>query len=384
MNLKLLDFIKNNPTDWKDKLSKPPYAIDIKENNDYMLLKYNQIESKFNDINCFPVIRECRGIILKKDNFIPCCIPFFKFGNYGESYADKIDWNTARVQDKIDGSLIKVWFENNNWNISTNGTINAFEAKCPTGETFGDLFLECVDNTPREKFNSETFWEFCNSSLNKYYTYMFEMVHHLTRVVIRYDKPMVFHIGTRNNITGEEIIQDIGIQHPKEYKFNSLEDVIAIAQTLPYSEEGYVVVDNNWNRVKVKSPSYVAVHHLKNSGVITYKRIMELVFKGETEEFLIYFPEFKPYIDKADKAFKNYVEQTNIVINNIKDKKFETRKDYALVVTKTQCPDFFFKVLDGKYDWNGFYQYNKDGGAEKLAKILKLKDEKVKEADGIE
>jgi hypothetical protein len=28
-------------------------------------------------------------------------------------------------------------------------------------------------------------------------------------------------------------------------------------------DEGYVIVDANFNRVKVKKPAYVAVHHLK-------------------------------------------------------------------------------------------------------------------------
>ena len=30
---------------------------------------------------------------------------------------------------KIDGSLIKLWYDNNDWHISTNGTINAYEAE---------------------------------------------------------------------------------------------------------------------------------------------------------------------------------------------------------------------------------------------------------------
>jgi len=31
-------------------------------------------------------------------------------------YADTIDWSAARVQEKVDGSLIKVWYYNGEWN----------------------------------------------------------------------------------------------------------------------------------------------------------------------------------------------------------------------------------------------------------------------------
>jgi hypothetical protein len=384
MTLKLIEFIKEHPTDWREILSNPPYSIIIKEDEEYMLLKYNQIESKFNEPEAFKNIRESRGIILRKDNYKPVCVPFYKFGNYGEGYADKIDFNNARVQQKVDGSLIKVWYDNNKWHISTNGTIDAFKAECPTGETFGDLFLEGFKNV----ISCETFESYCNL-LHKEFTYMFEMVHHLTRIVIRYDKPRIFHIGTRNNESMEELNTDINIPKPQEYKFNSLEDVIAMAQNLPYSEEGYVVVDNKWNRVKIKSPSYLAVHHLKNNGVITYKRIMELVFKNETEEFLVYFPEFKDYFVKCENKYKEYIEGMKEGIEKIRNMVFVSpkedvkayRKEYAMAVIKTPAPDFFFKVMDNKYTWNDFDKYVRDNGAEKLVKILNLKDEKVKDPE---
>lgn len=385
MELKVIEFIKANPTDWKEKLSAKPYCLSMDEFSecgaDYILFKYNQIESDMKEEIC----RECRGIIFRKSDWKLMCFPFKKFFNYGEALADKIDWKTAKVQEKVDGSIIKVWATGDGyWMVSTNGKINGNDATCPMGDDFMNLFLEGLSNHVGEC--GKPFFDLIGKQLEegKHYTYIFEMVHPLTRVVIRYEKPDIRHIGTRNNDTLEEINIDLGIAKPKEYSFNSLEDVIAMAQTLPYSEEGYVVVDANWNRVKIKSPSYVAVHHLKNNGVITYKRIMELVFKGETQEFLAYFPEFTEYFNKAQKAFDEYVVNMRKVIEEIKDKKFETRKDYAMIVIKTQCPDYFFKVMDGKYTWEEFDKYSRDGGAEKLVKILNLKDEKVKEPEVIE
>lgn len=96
--LKLLDFIKQNKN-WEELLSKSPYSLSIKQNEFYIKFNYNQIESDFSN----PIVQEARGIILRKKDLKPVAIPFFKFFNYGEGNAAKIDWNTARALEKIDG-----------------------------------------------------------------------------------------------------------------------------------------------------------------------------------------------------------------------------------------------------------------------------------------
>lgn len=366
--LKIEKFIKENKN-WEEKLTENPYNLIINKDGDYIILKYNQIESDMNN----PICKECRGIIFKMPEVKPVCIPFFKFFNYGEEKADKINWNTARVQEKIDGSIMKVWYDEK-WHISTNGVIFADKATNSMDKTFYSMFMEGLKNAINNPTGSGVLDFF--KTLNKKYTYMFEMVHPLNRIVVRYNIPMIFHIGTRNNDTYEELDIDIGIPKPNEYFFNKFE-VFYMAEKLSYDKEGYVVVDNNWNRVKVKSPAYLAVHLLKNNGVITYKRIITLLMQGENEEFLTYFPEFKPYFDKAQEKYDDYINIMTEAIDEIKVKNFQNRKDYALTVKKYPCPDFFFKVLDKKYTWDQLPVYIKNMGAEKLAKLLKLKDEIV-------
>ena len=53
--------------------------------------------------------------------------------------------------------------------------------------------------------------------------------------------------------TEESIISEF-FKTPKEYNFHSAQDVINAAKELPWDEEGYVVVDADFNRVKIKSP----------------------------------------------------------------------------------------------------------------------------------
>ena len=124
MQLEILDFIESNP-DWENKLMGSPYFVKTKREDGLVLTKYDQTHSDMT----IPLVRECRGIILDETNgHQPVCVPLFKFGNFGESYIPDIDWTSACIQEKLDGSLIKLWYHAGEWRVSSNGEINARNA----------------------------------------------------------------------------------------------------------------------------------------------------------------------------------------------------------------------------------------------------------------
>ena len=333
--MRLLKFIKENKN-WEQLLIEKPYCLKIKRDDGYIMFSYNQIESDFYN----PIVRECRGIILDETTLEPVCVPFFKFGNYGEGYVPEIDWLSASTQEKVDGSLIKVWFHNGKWRVSTNGTINAY--KCDIGQvdllkldcpfnSFGELFDKAVELT---KLDFET--------LDKNNTYMFELVSTYNKVVVEYKDIAIYHIGTRNNKTFEELNVDIGIKKPKIFNLNTLEECLNSAKDLPYSKEGYVVVDKNWNRIKIKSPQYVAVHHIKNNGDVNIASIVQLLRTNEIGEFLSYFPEYTNNVNIIKTKIENIISDLYIGLNDVKDKIFETQKEFALMVKDKSFSAFYF------------------------------------------
>ena len=339
--MELLNFINEN-INWKDKLSKPPYSLIIKEEDDFTLLKYNQLESDFNQ----EIVRECRGIILDKDNHIVCW-PFYKFFNYGEVYADKLDWSSVSVQDKIDGTLMKLWNYKGEWKLSTNGSINAYttplnqnevlKISCPY-KTFGELF-EAAENYKDIDFNS----------LNPNYTYMFELTSPYNRIVIEYPNIIINHIGTRNNQTGQELDVNIGVKQPQRWPITTLDQCIQATQQMGKDEEGFVVVDKNWKRVKIKNPIYLQLHRMISNNSLQFKDVFKMIIENEDSEFLSYFPEYENVFEDVRnkiEALKQRFRDNRISINAICVSM--TRKDYAerVMAVDKEYSSYYFKVLD--------------------------------------
>lgn len=363
--LKVVEFIKNN-IDWEEKLSKDPYNIKIKRDNGFIILNYNQISSDFYN----PIVKECRGIILEDGTYNPVCVPFFKFGNYGEGYADKIDWKTARVQEKVDGSLIKLWWYKDKWYVSTNSMIDAKKAYINNNKSPYKNFHELFE---------EGFKRYRNilNELDRDCTYMFELISPYNKIVVPYENIDIVHIGTRNNITLEELDIDIGIPKPKEYKFNSLEDCIEMSKKLPYDNEGYVVVDSKWRRVKIKSPAYVSVHRLINNE-LTDERVLDLIKENEHEEFLVYFPEYKERFNSIERRYTQYIDNVRKTLDEADTVKssVSTRKEYASWALKQICPSILFMYYDNKIskDIKSIKEYF---GGIPTRKLLKFIEEEV-------
>ena len=340
-SLFLLDFISENE-DWQQKIQELPYSIKLVEDENFILLKYNQLESDFT----IPLVRECRGIILDKNTLKPVCIPFFKFANYGESYADIIDWNTAKVQEKIDGSLIKVWNYDGEWHISTNGMIDAYKTfPSDFDDSFGSLFEKALKKYPN------------HIPLNKEYTYMFELTSPYNRVVVPFDEVDIHHIGTRDNETLKEIDMNIGIPKPKTFALKSFESCLEATSKMSFKEEGFVVVDKDWRRVKIKSAEYLKASYLACNNNFSKKRFIEIIKAGEQSEFLSYFADAKKEVDKIIFSIDEFCISVKSIWHLIEKKNFSTRKELALFLNETfpnqkELQNIFFSIYNGKIDGN--------------------------------
>ena len=275
----------------KATLKNAPYHIKIKETDTLISLMYDQTHSDFS----LPIVQECRGIILEKDTYRIVCWPFTKFFNYGEKLASSIDWSHAQVQEKLDGSIMKMYYYNQKWNVSSNRCIEALP-------DYKGMFDQCLEMYPT----------FCWDQLDQNCTYIFELIHPDNIIVIRYNQKRLVHLGTRNNVTGQQYMGGMKPFHsPSSYPLTNLEQCIKWVSDCQFKDEGFVVVDQHYNRIKIKSPKYVLLSTLKNHG--NYKEdLISCVIRNEVDEFISYLPVYaeqvKLYQDKLNQFISNIID----------------------------------------------------------------------------
>ena len=353
MNSKILGFIKDNPDTWEEKLSDKLIRVSHKGN--LACFKYTT-EADFSDL----IVCEARGIIIDLHALKVVCWPFDKFFNVQERYAAKIDWSTARVLEKVDGSLIKLYWYDGEWRYATSSTCDVEDAiiSWHVGYTFKDVLVKAINygDIPLDK-------------LDKDYTYMFELVSPMTQIVIKYELPQLFYLAARNNSTGEEIDADMGgFARPKSYKLTSLDDCLNAAIKLneghgdDVGQEGFVVVDSSFNRIKIKSPEYVAMHKITTNKMFTVKRITELYFEGiDLHELTKKFPfeaRILKYYDWQISEMKFKIENMMIYARHLYEEYDHDRKAVA-------------KTIGGDpFSWAGFKAIGNDKTVDDMLAIL--------------
>ena len=356
MGSRILYYIKHNPDNWEQELNDRLIRTNHKGN--LVCFKYG-IEADFSD----PLVCEARGIIIDIKHQTVVCRPFDKFFNVQEQYAADIDWNTAKVHEKIDGSLIKLYWYNGKWIFATSSTCDASEASVAGYKvvTYRDIIAK-ADNYSRIPFED----------LNKNHTYLFELVSPMTQVVIRYDKTTLYYLATIDNMTGEE--EDDGrfdgFKRPKSFPLKTIDECIKAASELnkdvedDIRDEGFVVVDGEHRRIKIKSPAYIALHRAVTNKVFTVKRMAELYQQGTDLVKLA-----KDFPNDAH-IIKYYYWQFAEVLHNVRE-----MASYARVLYEEYDHDrraVASEIKDSPYAWAGFAAIDNNKSSEELMQMLSL------------
>jgi hypothetical protein len=146
---------------------------------------------------------------------------------------------------------------------------------------------------------------------------------------------------------------NLNIPVVKAYDLN-VKDVGALKRVLedmPWHDEGYVIVDAKFNRIKVKNPAYVAVHHLK--GKSAEHNILVIVKSNEIEEFGATFPERKEELYKLKENYDALLVKLNAIWVELQEFKPKNimpaeKKKFAQAVFEI-CGKHNLKAFTGLY-----------------------------------
>lgn len=251
------------------------------------------------------VVAACRGLVLDRDdNWEVAARPYDRFFNVEEG-VDNLDWGTAVIMPKLDGSLIYVYRHDGKILCGTTGHPEAAGPLDGTGKTFADLFWEVVAETNLRGYADD------------HGTLMFELCTPENVNVIRQREYRATLLAARNNATGkylDEVALDRLAQaldvavimqgHPRSIPVHRrLRDCLEAVELMePGESEGFVVKDAQHRMVKIKAPSYIGLHRLKHHTTPT--ALIEAAKEGALDSVAEVCVEYLPEVNARIAEFR--------------------------------------------------------------------------------
>lgn len=316
-------------------------------------LNYDQLEAKENDL----LAQQCRGLILDAETFDIIAYPFNRFFNMEQTgVAASVNFSTAKFLEKMDGTCCIVYFYKNNWYIGTRGRCEADANAHDAGMTFAQLFDVCVKEMSKKAGSNISNIQELMFNADKDCTYIFELTSPVNRIVCDYPDFFLTLIGVRNIKSLQEIwpsehvhlFSSVNMKVAEEYNFNNINHMIQVVRDWnPKDHEGVVVVDNNFNRVKVKNPAYLAFNKMRDSLSTSVRGCIEVILLGKEDDIIGMIPEFiSNRINILKEHIVKIIAQTEADYLELKD--IQDMKEYALAAQKKLWAAPLFAIKRGK------------------------------------
>lgn len=290
-------------------------------------------------------------------------LSFFKFPNWGENpenFPVPTSLKDCVFPQKIDGSTLIVSKYKGNFIIRTRGTLDAslMEKNGHEIELFKSTILSKLSDFDLDGFS-----------------WLFEWVSPLNRVVILYPEPAWYLIGIVRHSdyrlleqkSLDVIASEREFKRPALYTFESFKDFNDIEATVSQwkGAEGIVIYSNNGQTLhKMKADDYLAKHRLKSELSSLEKLVDFWVSQGKPFEYQSFFNmivdlvdyetacEHRGNISRIMDAWKEVQNVVKGITNFVAPLKNSLRKDAALSIVSsygnTGRTNIAFTLLDSK------------------------------------
>ena len=247
------------------------------------------------DYKLHPWLKYCRGAIINTKTNKLVCIPPVKSLERKYDINEIIDQYDGEneYQPLIEGTMINMFFHNDQWMIATRSNIGA-KNSWEKGDSFLDMFLDVYGDS---WFNE----------LKKNYCYSFVLSHINNRIVSKIEESSIFLIENYelgdipirkelDNISTIEQMFNLPIEYLRNYD-----------SILPFSIKGFTIKSKG-NRVNWINPEYTHVEGLKMNYNDPYLNYIALRQSRLLSEYLKYFPEDQ-HIFQQYRIYFNVIKQ---------------------------------------------------------------------------
>ena len=283
------------------------------------------------------VTLSCRGLVTD-DKGIVVARPFRKFFNIEEG--KHIPTSLFDVYEKMDGSLIIVFWYDGGWVVASRGSFTSEQSVAASKILFDKLGH--------------------NFSIG--ITYLFEFTAKWNRIVVDYgDEDNLTLLGAiqtddETEATYEQLKMIArGANCDVVKRYDGIKDYSILKDIIKDNQEGFVVRFSNGDRMKIKGEEYLRLHKIMTN--LSTTSIWEVLSTGGNMDDLLkdvpdeFYKKIKDYEDELKFMFNTLSNEYVIFfrdIQNVMDAVNGNRSNFAHIAKQYKYPSILFGMLDGK------------------------------------
>ncbi len=273
-------------------------------------------------------------------------LPMEKFWNLNENPATMdLDLSTVtNIWHKLDGSLISTYVVGGQLYLKSKGSLSSGQALDA---------MAWLDDHPEYRDKVDALARIG-------YTINFEWTSPDNRIVIGYEDHALRVLNIRDNVDGtyiemEDVHQIFGEWAVEEVDvdqtFITMQEFV---ESIPdmQSIEGYVLLLESGQRVKIKTMWYLALHHTKDN-INSPRRLFEAVLEEATDDMRTLFHDdplaLRTIQEMEDFVAERYNHMVDMVERFYERNKGLDRKEYAILGQQEFAGTFYFSLVMNKY-----------------------------------
>ena len=260
--------------------------------------------------------RLIRGVVIENDKVVCCSFPHTD--DIQESEEEKLigmfgDEKNIKYCTAVEGTIIRVYFADGEWRISTHKKIDAY-CSYWAGKDFGSIFEDCLFYT-LDKYvdNKENMVSCFLDSLDNTKCYVFLMCNHIDNKIVCYSfkkKPFLLHLATFEQCEEglRQCNENCNIPKPQfKITTNGLKELQDIIRDTDPSQSPGVVVMVDGTPVKIINKEYKKLSDLRGNQPSLRFRFLQLL--GDDERM----KQFLKLYDEKESLFDNTIKRLNTI-----------------------------------------------------------------------
>ena len=267
------------------------------------------------DENSDELVKKCRGIVLSGEKVV------LNAFNYNPDYTvenekkieEVIDFTKHVFFDSQEGALLRLFYHNGKWFVSTHHRLNAFRSKWSSRYSFGSMFKDAIeyeyrrDNSDLSKMlkNDDNIYNDFLELLNKEYSYTFLVRNNNeNRIVCNAPYyPTLYHVGTfiDNKLVFTE---NVGFPYPRQHNFQNIDQLLDHVEDSDFLEKQGIIVFSDSDCVcKILTRNYQRFFNVRGNESSVKYRYLQIRNDQESAEMLSYlYPKLSDTFDEYEEC----------------------------------------------------------------------------------